>query len=80
MSRLTQSQNINSLIEAIETVTKNRCSLSETDRMILTKALTQLKELKRKKGRTYEQILQCMVDIIVFFLPNSENSIDESQQ
>jgi hypothetical protein len=84
MPRLLQNQNIDSLIQGIKTITENRCSLSETDLMILTKALTQLNELKRKKGRTYEQILQGgVVDVIVLlskFFQNSKGSTDELQQ
>jgi len=83
MSFFKKNQNINNLIQGIEVIAKNRCSLSETDLEVLTKALTQLKELKRKKGRTYEQTLQCVVDVIALlskFFQNSEDKIDDTQQ
>ena len=76
MSRLKQSQNIDSLILGIETIIKNRCSLSDKDLIILNEALSLLKELKRKKGKTNEQILQVVVDVVVllsrFFMDSDE--------
>ena len=83
MAFLKMNQNINSLIQGIKTITENRCSLSETDLKVLTKVLAQLNELKRKKGRTYEQTLQCVVDVIALlskFFQNSENKTDDTQQ
>ena len=65
MARIKQSQNIDSLIQGIKTISENRCSLSETDLTVLTKASLLLNELKRKKGRTNKQILQCVVDVVV---------------
>jgi hypothetical protein len=76
MSRLKQSQNIDSLILGIETIIKNRCSLSDKDLIILNEALSLLKDLKRKKGKTNEQILQVVVDVVVllsrFFMDSDE--------
>ena len=83
MARLKQSQNINSLIQGIEIIAENRCSLSETDLAILTKALSLLNDLKRKKGRTNEQILQCVVNVVVLlskFFKGSEDKTEETQQ
>lgn len=51
MARLRQSQNIDSLMQSIETVTENRCSLSDKDLLILSEALNLLRSLKKKKGR-----------------------------
>lgn len=82
MSRLKQCQSIDSLIQGIKTITENRCSLSETDLTVLTQAEMLLNELKRKKGRTNEQILQCVVDVVVLlsrFFSNSDET-SETQQ
>lgn len=82
MSRIKQAQSIDSLIQGINTITQNRCSLSETDLTVLTQAETLLNELKRKKGRTNEQILQCVVDVVVLlskFFSNSDET-SETQQ
>ena len=79
MPRFKQTQNINSLIQGIEIIAENRCSLSEMDFEVLTKALTLLEKIKRKKGRTNEQILQCVVDVIVSlseFFRNSDKRIE----
>ena len=65
MARIKQSQNIDSLIQGIETIKENRCSLSEKDLLILNEALSLLKNLKRKKGKTNKQILQAVVDVVV---------------
>lgn len=65
MSRLKQNQNIDSLIQGIETVIENRCSLSDKDLLILNEALNLLKNLKKKKGKTNEQILQVVVEVVV---------------
>jgi len=82
MSRLKQCQSIDSLIQGIKTIVENRCSLSETGLTVLTQAETLLNELKRKKGRTNEQILQCVVDVVVLlskFFSNSDET-SETQQ
>ncbi len=65
MARVKQSQNIDSVIQSIETVIENRCSLSDKDLLILGEALNLLKSLKKKKGKTNEQILQVVVDVVV---------------
>mgnify|MGYP003640007212 FL=1 len=65
MARVKQSQNIDSMIQSIETVIENRCSLSDKDLLILREALNLLKSLKKKKGKTNEQILQIVVDVVV---------------
>lgn len=82
MSRIKQAQSIDSLIQGIKTITQNRCSLSETDLTVLTQAETLLNELKRKKGRTNEQILQCVVDVVVLlskFFSNSDETSEMQQ-
>lgn len=80
MSRLKQCQSIDSLIQGIKTIAEDRCSLSDTDLTVLTQAETLLNELKRKKGRTNEQILQCVVDVVVLLSKFFSNSEDETQQ
>lgn len=64
MSRLRQNQNIDSLIQGINTITENRCSLSDKDVKILNEALALLKNLKRKKGKTNEDILELVVRVV----------------
>ena len=65
MSRLKQNQNIDSLIQGIETVIESRCSLSDKYLLILNEALNLLKNLKKKKGKTNEQILRTVVEVVV---------------
>ncbi len=64
MSRLRQNQNMDSLIEAIETISKDRCSLSEEDVKVLDEALKLLQMMKRKKGRTNKETLEIVVKVI----------------
>lgn len=77
MSRIRQTQNIDSLIESITTIIENRRSLSEGDFLILNEALNLLKNLKRKKGKTNEQIIRAVVQVVKllsqFFMNDSEN-------
>ncbi len=64
MSRIKRNQNIDDLIRGIKVITENQCSLSEQDQMILNEALKKLHFLKRKKGRTNEQVLDEVVKIV----------------
>ena len=64
MSRLKQNRNIDSLIQGIETIKKSQRSLSEEDVNVLDEALEMLLILKRKKGKTNEQILREIVKIV----------------
>ena len=57
MTRLKQNRSIDSLIQSIMAITKSQCSLSEQDIIVLNEALLRLQNLKRKKGKTNEQIL-----------------------
>ena len=79
MARVKQSQNIDSMIQSIETVIESRCSLSDKDLLILSEALNLLKSLKKKKGKTNEQILQVVVDVVVL-LSKFFNDSDEMPQ
>jgi hypothetical protein len=63
MSRLKQSHNIDSLITDLQTIQQNQCSLSEKDSESLSEALRILNVLKRKKGRTNEQVLSEIVKV-----------------
>ena len=64
MSRLKQNQNIDSLIKSIMTIAENQCSLSEQDNSVLNEALERLQYLKRKKGKTNQQILEEIAVVI----------------
>lgn len=64
MSRLKQNRNIDSLIQSIETIRKSQCSLSEEDLNVLNEASEILAVLKRKKGRTNEQLLTEIVKVV----------------
>lgn len=64
MSRLKQIQNIDNLVQGITVIAESQCSLSEQDRVVLNEALERLQNLKRKKGKTNEQILDEFAKII----------------
>ena len=64
MSRLKQNQSIDSLIQSISSITQSQCSLSEQDSVVLNEAFERLQNLKRKKGKTNEQILNEVAIII----------------
>lgn len=68
MSRLKQSQSIDSLIQSIMVITENQCSLSEQDLIILGETLEKLQSLRRKKGKTNEQILFEVAKVIELLL------------
>ena len=65
MARKKQSQNIDSLIQSVNTIIKSRCSLSVEDTKFLTDALILLQNLKRKKGKTNKDILEVVVKVVV---------------
>ncbi len=77
MSRRQQSQNIDRLIQGIDTVAQNRCSLSGEDLKILTEAMTLLRNLKQKKGKTNKEVLVVLVQVVEllakFFKNDSDN-------
>jgi len=64
MSRLKQIQNIDNLVQGITVIAESQCSLSEQDRVVLNEALDRLQSLKRKKGKTNEQILDEFAKVI----------------
>lgn len=70
MSRLQRQQNIDGLINALETISKSQCSLSENEVSLLSDAIAKLKDL-RKKGLTnkhYQLEVAGIVDLINQFL------------
>jgi len=64
MSRLKQIQIIDTAIQSVASITESQCSLSETDLVVLNEALERLRFLKRKKGKTNEQILNEIVQAV----------------
>ena len=80
MSRLKRNQNIDGLIQGIKTIAENRCSLSDEDVVILNEALDLLDSLKKKKGKTNEDILTIVVKLVgllsSFFKNDSEVNND----
>lgn len=68
MSRLKQIQIIDTAIQSVASITGSQCSLSETDLIVLNEALERLQFLKRKKGRTNEQILNEIVQVVVLLI------------
>jgi len=64
MSRIKQIQNIDRVIQGINTITENRCSLSEEDLKNLNEALNLLNKLKKKKGKTNKETLQVVADVV----------------
>ncbi|HAO08764.1 MAG TPA: hypothetical protein DCQ50_17700 [Chryseobacterium sp.] len=64
MSRLKQIQIIDTAIQSVASITESQCSLSETDLIVLNEALERLQFLKRKKGKTNEQIRNEIVQVV----------------
>ena len=64
MSRIKQYQNIDTLIDNIQGITQNRCSLSDEDLNILNEAILLLHKLRRKKGKTNKDILFVVVKVV----------------
>ncbi len=65
MSRLKQIQIIDDAIQSIASITESQYSLSESDLIVVNEALKRLQFLKRKKGKTYKQIRNEIVEVIV---------------
>lgn len=82
MSRLKRNQNIDSLIQSIKTIAENRCSLSDRDVKVLDEALNLLENLKKKKGKTNEDILSevvKVVDLLSCFFKNDSKELKDDQ-
>lgn len=68
MSRLKQNQIIDNAIQCVASIIESQCSLSEKDLIVLNEALERLQFLKRKKGKTNEQIQQEIVKVIILLI------------
>lgn len=71
MSRLKQNLTIDIMIQSINDVIKNQCSLSVKDFKVLNEAVQKLYKLKRKKGKTNKQIqseFEKVVELITLYL------------
>ena len=68
MSRLKQIQIIDTAIQNVASITESQCSLSETDLIVLNEALERLQFLKRKKGKTNEQIRDEIVKVVALLV------------
>lgn len=64
MPRLKQNQNIDNVILGITFIAESQCSLSEQDKIVLNEALEKLRNLKRKKGKTNQQILNEVAKVV----------------
>ncbi len=76
MSRLKQNQIIDNAIQSVASITESQCSLSEKDLIVLNEALERLQFLKRKKGKTNEQIRQeiaKVVGLLIEFFAKDQN-------
>lgn len=76
MSRLKQNQIIDNAIQSVASITESQCSLSEKDLIVLNEALERLQFLKRKKGKTNEQIRQeiaRVVGLLIEFFAKDQN-------
>jgi len=68
MSRLKQNQIIDNAIQSVASITESQCSLSEKDLIVLNEALERLQFLKRKKGKTNEQIRQEIAKVVALLI------------
>lgn len=64
MSRLKRQQSIDGLINALETISKSQCSLSENEVSLLSDAIAKLNDLRRKKGLTNKHYQLEIADIV----------------
>ncbi|MHB8402811.1 MAG: hypothetical protein ACYDCN_12440 [Bacteroidia bacterium] len=52
------------MIQGITVIAESQCSLSEQDKIVLNEVLERLRLLKRKKGKTNQQILKELAKVI----------------
>lgn len=64
MSRLKQRQNIDRIIQCINSILESRCSLSDREHSSLNEAIVQLQVLKKKKGKTNKEIVSTTIKIV----------------
>ncbi|MDR0803062.1 hypothetical protein [Fluviicola sp.] len=67
MGRVSQTQNIDSLIACLQAVIENQCSLSDQDLLILNEALKKLQILRNKKGKTNKELRKEVQKIVELF-------------
>jgi hypothetical protein len=80
MGRVNQTQNIDELIQSINVICENRCSLSDEDVKLLDEALKKLHDLKRKKGKTNQQVLSVVVQVVVLISKFFEDDCDNDDE
>lgn len=68
MSRKKRLKNIDGLLENLETVANNQCSLSEIELNLLNGAIAKLNSLRTKKGLTDKHYQIEISDIVQFLL------------
>ncbi len=64
MSRKKRLRSIDGLIESLETITLNQCSLSENDVNLINEAILKLNALRCKKGLTNKHYLLEIASIV----------------
>lgn len=57
-------QNIDRLIFSIKSITKNRCSLSDSDYRMLNDVISELEKLKRKKRKVGKNNIETISKIV----------------
>lgn len=68
MSRLKQNRIIDNAIKNVASITQSQCSLSESDLIVVNEVLERLQFLKRKKGKTNEQIRDEIAKVVVLLI------------
>jgi uncharacterized membrane protein len=68
MSRLKQNRIIDKAIKSVAFITQSQCSLSESDLIVVNEVLERLQFLKRKKGKTNEQIRNEIAKVVVLLI------------
>ncbi len=68
MSRLKQNRIIDNAIKSVASITKSQCSLSESDLIVVNEVSKRLQFLKRKKGKTNEQIRDEIAKVVVLLI------------
>lgn len=64
MSRLKRLQSIDGMINTLQTIQKNQCSLSEKDNDLLNAAIAKLNKLRSHKGLTDKHLKIRVADIV----------------
>lgn len=64
MSRLKRLQNIDGMINTLQTIQQSQCSLSEKDNDLLNAAIAKLNKLRSHKGLTDKHLKIRVADIV----------------